>query len=55
LKCGEGKEFYESGNLRYKGQYAKGLKNGKIEEYSDLNGKKIFEGEYCFSRKFFTF
>ena len=42
---GEGKEYYENGNIKFEVEYSNGKKNGKIKEY-DKNGKLLFEGEY---------
>ena len=40
------KEFYESGNLKFEGEYVNGERNGKGREYDFYDGKIIFKGEY---------
>ena len=42
----KGKEYYDNGKLKYKGEYLNGEKEGKGKEYYWNNGKLIFEGEY---------
>ena len=41
---GKGKEYINSGELKFKGEYVDAKKEGKRKEY--YFGKKIFEGEY---------
>ena len=47
LVNGNGKvnEYYDNGNLEFKGEYLNGKRNGKGIEYYD-NGLLRFEGEY---------
>ena len=40
-----GKEYYSNGQLKFKGEYLNGKRNGKGKEYNSAN-KIIFEGEY---------
>ena len=42
---GNGKEYYDTGKLKFEGEDLNGRRNGKGKEYYD-NGKLIFEGEY---------
>ena len=39
------KEYYDNGELEFKGEYLNGKRNGKGKEYYD-NGILDFEGEY---------
>ena len=41
---GKGKEYFNDGNLKFKGEYFDGKKEGKGKEY--YLGKKIYEGDY---------
>jgi len=43
---GKGKE-YEINQLIYEGEYSNGKRNGKGKEYNSINGKLLFEGEFC--------
>ena len=42
---GKGKEFYENGNLKYKGEYFQAKKNGIGKEYNE-DGQLIYEGGF---------
>ena len=43
---GKGKEYFENGCLKYKGEYWNGEWNGKGNEYSDINYKIKYKGEF---------
>ena len=50
-KNGKGKEFYwNTGQLRFEGQYLNELRNGNGNEYYN-NGKLKFEGEYLYGKR----
>ena len=42
---GKGKEYYNSGELQFEGEYLNGKRNGQGKEYYK-DGKIEFEGEY---------
>ena len=47
---GKVKEYNNSGNLIFEGEYLYGLRNGKGKEY-DNDGKLLFEGEYLYGKR----
>jgi len=49
-KNGKGKENYDSGTLKYEGEYLNDKRNGKGKEY-DRYGKLKYEGEYLNRKK----
>jgi len=50
LKDDDDDDDYNNRNIKYKGEYLNGLRNGKGKVY-DRNGKLIFEGEYFKGKK----
>ena len=47
---GNGKEYNESGNLKFEGEYFNGERNGQGKEYNNY-GNLSFEGEYSNGKK----
>ena len=50
FKNGKGKEYYESGSIKFQGEFFYNLRNGDGKEFYE-NGKILSEGEYLFGKK----
>jgi len=53
LRKGKGKEYSDSGQLKFEGEFLNGKRNGKGKEYN-YKGELEFEGEYLDGQRFIS-